>query len=236
MANQNPVLDYIDLLCSSRDLTDLVKKVNYIGRVIETDKKQIVKLKETKLNLEKEEKELNEKKEDLNKTKEELEKINEDLSLKKEEQVSLINELNSQIYKNLDIQYNDQYLSQVREFLKGSDGCPQAVDIASQFLGVPYVWGGTTPSGFDCSGLTQYVYNQLGKSIPRVSEDQQNFGMDVPLDMLKPGDLLFFGRPAHHVTIYAGNGLMIHAPHTGDVVKFAPVNFNKVTSAKRIIF
>lgn len=62
LANQNPILDYIDLLCSSRDLTDLVKKVNYIGRVIETDKKQIVELKETKLNLEKEEKELNEKK------------------------------------------------------------------------------------------------------------------------------------------------------------------------------
>lgn len=110
------------------------------------------------------------------------------------------------------------------------------VSYASNFLGVPYVWGGTTPDGFDCSGLVQYLYRHYGYTdIPRVSQDQQNYGMDVSLDSLQPGDLLFFGRPATHVAIYVKDGYMLHAPQTGDVVKIQAINLNNVTSAKRII-
>ena len=99
----------------------------------------------------------------------------------------------------------------------------QAVSIAYQFLGVPYVWGGATPSGFDCSGLTMYVYAQLGIKLGHYTGFQYYQGRRVPRDQLQPGDLVFFhanslGVPQHE-GMYIGNGAFIHAPHTGDVVR-----------------
>jgi len=95
---------------------------------------------------------------------------------------------------------------------------------ASNFLGIPYVWGGTSPLGFDCSGFTQYVFLHFGVNLPRVSEDQQNVGTLVSRANLQPGDLVFFGTPAHHVGIYVGNGKMINAPHTGSVIRIQTLN------------
>jgi cell wall-associated NlpC family hydrolase len=101
----------------------------------------------------------------------------------------------------------------------------QAVALAYQFLGIPYVWGGATPSGFDCSGLTMYVYRQLGIKLGHYTGFQYYEGRRVPRDQLEPGDLLFFhansiGVPQHE-GMYIGNGSFIHAPHTGDVVKIS---------------
>ncbi|WP_215522344.1 C40 family peptidase [Varibaculum prostatecancerukia] len=97
---------------------------------------------------------------------------------------------------------------------------------AKRFLGVPYVWGGSTPSGFDCSGLTSYVYrNAVGVNLPRVSQAQRNVGTRVSRAQAQPGDMVNY---SHHVGIYLGNGYMIHAPKPGDRVKIARVYGNPV--------
>jgi cell wall-associated NlpC family hydrolase/regulator of replication initiation timing len=102
-------------------------------------------------------------------------------------------------------------------------GHPEAASIAMRYLGVPYVWGGASPSGFDCSGLVMYVFAQLGISLPHYAAAQYGYGTPVPADQLQPGDLVFFDGLGH-VGIYIGGGQMIHAPHTGDVVKISPIS------------
>jgi cell wall-associated NlpC family hydrolase len=94
------------------------------------------------------------------------------------------------------------------------------VGIAMQFLGVPYVWAGASPSGFDCSGLIMYAYAQMGVSLPHNAAMQYGMGAPVSRDQLQAGDLVFFNGLGH-AGIYVGGGLFIHAPHTGDVVKIS---------------
>ncbi len=97
----------------------------------------------------------------------------------------------------------------------------QVVSIALQYLGIPYVWGGGSPStGFDCSGLVQYVYAQVGVYLPHHAASQFNYGTPVSREQLEPGDLVYFNGLSH-VGIYIGGGQFVHAPHTGDVVKIS---------------
>ncbi len=114
------------------------------------------------------------------------------------------------------------------------------VNTAKRYLGVRYVWGGTSPKGFDCSGLVQYVCKQNGISVSRTSAAQFGNGKAVNKSDLQPGDLVFFAKNGrvHHVGIYIGNGQMIHAPQTGDVVKIASMETsyyrNSYVGARRV--
>jgi cell wall-associated NlpC family hydrolase len=107
----------------------------------------------------------------------------------------------------------------------GGTGHTEAYIIAQRYLGVPYVWGGASPAGFDCSGLVMYVYAQIGISLPHGATMQQQMSTPVPISALQQGDLVFFGGPgySYHVGIYAGNGQMIAAPHTGAVVSYCSI-------------
>ena len=102
----------------------------------------------------------------------------------------------------------------------GSANGSKLVAQASQYIGTKYVYGGTSPSGFDCSGLVQYSLRKLGVSISRSSASQYAYGTSVSKSNLQPGDLVFFSRGGgiSHVAIYAGNDQVIHAPRSGKTV------------------
>jgi cell wall-associated NlpC family hydrolase len=109
------------------------------------------------------------------------------------------------------------------------------VQDAKKYLGVPYVWGGESMSGIDCSGLVQAAYGDLGVSLPRVAQDQAKMGTAVPsLAQAQPGDLLTFGNPAYHVAIYLGNNQLIESPEPGKTVHITDV-YQTPTSIRRIL-
>ena len=107
--------------------------------------------------------------------------------------------------------------------------------IARSLRGVPYVYGGASRSGFDCSGVTMYVYKRVGFSLSHGATDQSRRGRRVSLRHLKPGDLVFYGGSSYYgqVAIYAGRGRMIHAPHSGAVVSYAKLR--GAATARRLI-
>ena len=126
---------------------------------------------------------------------------------------------------------------------EGRELAQQVVDIAKEYIGTPYVWGGASPDGFDCSGFVYYVYKQMGVELNRVASEQNRNGIPVPLDQLEPGDLVFFWNKQfyseiNHVGIYIGNGEFIHSPQSGDVVKIMPIDSpyyqRNIYSARRI--
>lgn len=102
----------------------------------------------------------------------------------------------------------------------------EVVSVAQRYLGAPYRWADSGPNSFDCSGFTMFVYRQVGVSLPHSSRAQIGYGERVSRSELQPGDLVFFGSPIHHVGIYVGGGQMIHAPHTGAVVRIDPLHSN----------
>jgi cell wall-associated NlpC family hydrolase len=111
-------------------------------------------------------------------------------------------------------------------------GHPEAASIALRYLGVPYVWGGASPSGFDCSGLVMYVYAQLGISLPHYTVAQ--WDATQPISSPAPGDLVFFNGLGH-VGIYIGGGRFVDAPHTGSVVRIDSMSgFGGYDGARRV--
>ncbi len=115
------------------------------------------------------------------------------------------------------------------------------VELAKKYLGIPYVYGGSSPSGFDCSGFVYFLYKSMGVTLNRVAADQMTNGTWVPKNALQPGDIVGFANKSgyiNHVGIYVGNGMMIHSPQTGDVVRYESIvtgNYvNRLTCGRRI--
>jgi cell wall-associated NlpC family hydrolase len=158
------------------------------------------------------------------------------------ERQAILNGLNGRIKKILDQRNRASSLSAGRlgraalaqiGTVHGTAAQVGVVRDALRFLGVPYVWGGASPNGFDCSGLVLYVYARYGVTFPHFAAYQAQMGTPVPESQLEPADLVFFGNPIHHVVIYAGNGLVVQAPHTGDVVKVTRLSDFEPPSAFR---
>lgn len=108
----------------------------------------------------------------------------------------------------------------------------RAVSAAETRLGDPYVWGASGPNSFDCSGLMMWAYAQVGVSLPRVTYAQMNAGRRISVSQVQPGDLIFYGG-GDHVAMYVGGGTVIHAPHTGDVVRYASMYMMSITAVVR---
>jgi cell wall-associated NlpC family hydrolase len=125
--------------------------------------------------------------------------------------------------------------SSVKVSVPGSANSSDVVSIAMEYLGCPYVWAGSSPSGFDCSGFVMYVYAKVGVSLPHSSRMQYGVGKAVSRGSLQPGDLVFFGNPIHHVGIYVGNGNMINAAGVGKGVRIDNVDRSNYYGACRII-
>lgn len=179
-------------------------------------------------------------KQEIKRQEDEKKQLEEKAKKEKEEQEKKQKELKQRLEKTKKI----KTVKNTNGNVPTSDGSTLSEILTAQ-LGKPYVYGGNGPNSFDCSGLVKYVYNKIGISLPRVAADQQAVGTSVErsIENLKYGDLVFFASPgstyATHVGVYVGNGYMIHAPQTGDVVKYTYIfdgyYKNRFFSAKRVL-
>ncbi len=227
---------YLGVILESDNLSDFISRMDTIKKIVGFDEKVINDLKQKKDTIAKKKEALNNENNKLLALKADNEKKLASFNSTRSEQKNLIASLDTkeQALKAADVQINnlvasaesqvEKYSASSPTLSRGSSSASAIVAYASTFQGVPYAWGGNGPSSFDCAGFTCYVFAYFGISLPRVASDQQNVGTYVSRDQLRPGDLVFFGSPAHHVGIYVGDGCMIHAPHTGDVVKISPLH------------
>lgn len=224
-------ISYIDAILSSKNVTDVITKMDTIKRMYNHENEIIEDLEEKKTILEKNTEKIASDKEQLKTDKDAVQKELKDMESKKQSLVKLLEEQRRASIKMLAVSSQKP----IPISAEASEKAKGILNKAQSYLGVPYVWGGTSPSGFDCSGFVQYVFGNEGISLPRVSQSQQGVGVTVPKQYANPGDLVFFGSPAYHVGIYMGDGKYIHAPQTGDVIKIANLNWGSVSNVKRVI-
>jgi cell wall-associated NlpC family hydrolase len=249
----NGIDGYLNIILESKGFNDFLSRVEALKSIIELDKKITA-------NIRQKEDELNDIKENLEEQNAKLLAFNDDnnkkmdsLKLKKDEQIELIKEAEvqerilasavnvSQSKLNETLRQIESIRHAAPKYTPSRGAAPASsnavVAYASNFLGTPYKWGGTTPAGFDCSGFTQYVYRHFGISLGRTTRDQIYNGVGVSRDNLQPGDLVFYGRGGvpSHMGIYIGNGMYIHAPRTGDVIKISSYERADFITARRVM-
>lgn len=240
---------YLSILLDANGLEDFISRVDMVKTVINHDNKVISNYK-AKI------KDINSKKDALvteNKRLLSLKADNEkklsQLNSDKDKQTKLIVQAKEQqrLYAATEQASISGALNQVSSIRKSAPSLPSrggapissnnVIAYASNYIGTPYVWGGTSPNpGFDCSGFTQYVYAHFGVSIGRTTYEQINDGVAVSRDQLQPGDLVLFGSSGnpHHVGIYVGNGAYIHAPRTGDSIKISSLDRGDFLVGRRV--
>lgn len=227
---ETTTLKYIDALLTSGNVLEAIDKVKLISQICTADKRLIKEAKEAKQN--------------LTTIKENIEKENKELQKTKEVLEVEIKKLEDEKTKLLDyIKANSNLLdlstSNIVPITLPSDMSEEAkalITEAQKYLGIPYLWGGTTPAGFDCSGYMQYIYAVQGISLPRVSQDQQSASQPISVAEIKPGDLVFNQKSnSTHVGMYIGNDMYIHAPHTGDVIKISQLSTSNMKYAGRVL-
>lgn len=229
---KNNDLKMLDLILGSESISEFFQNLDLSKKIIKENNKNLKLLNQKEDELVKLQENLQKEIDLLNEDKKTLEEEKTSLESKKKEVEDEIARIEASRIAQVSMTYDSLPISDV----PASERAQAVLNEAYKHIGTPYVWGGTSTSGFDCSGFTGYVFkNSVGITLPRVSQSQQNVGTRVTISQIQPGDLIFFGSPAYHVGIYVGNGNYIHAPQTGDVVKISKLNFGSVSSVSRIL-
>ncbi|MDD3224770.1 MAG: NlpC/P60 family protein [Clostridium sp.] len=250
---------YLSVILDSKNFSDLISKVGTLNRLTTYNKNIINNLNESQKEVQKKQASLSLDKQNLLALKSSSESKLADLNNQKTAEAPLVaqakSEENAAIASNSALKAQVDALNKKSQDMKNAAIAQQAVQTpkpnrggggggivssnaviqyASQFMETPYLYGGTTPSGFDCSGFVQYVYAHMGISLGRTTYDQVKEGSPVT-GALQPGDLVFFGSPSapHHVGIYVGNGQMIDAPQTGETIGIHNL-YSDYSTARRV--
>jgi peptidoglycan hydrolase CwlO-like protein len=253
---------YLGILLDSKGLSDFISKVDIIKKVTEYDNEIISTLNQRKAEVQSKEDSLAKDKLNLSALKDDSEKKLADLNKQKTDIAPLVAQAKAEqdaaIASSSSLKAQVDALNKKSEEMKAAaqaaaqtaaapvgsvnrgggsgayTGSNAVISYASQFIGLMYKWGGTTPAGFDCSGFVQYVYGHNGVSLGRTTYDQIKDGTPVN-GALQPGDLVFFGDPSspHHVGIYVGNGQMIDSPETGQAIGIHTL-YGDYSAARRV--
>ena len=218
------------MLCSSGDFLGAVKKAYLISQICASDKNLISEAKESKQELTEVKENIEKESKELEENKDAVEKEIKGLEDEKEKLLKYIQENSGLLSSGTDIIIPVTLPSDI------SDKAKTVIGEAEKYLRVPYLWEGTSPEGFDCSGLMQYAFNSQGINIPRVSQDQQKDSTTISMTEIKPGDLVFNKTSdSTHVGMYIGDDMYIQAPHTGDVVKISKLSTSNIKYAGRVL-
>jgi cell wall-associated NlpC family hydrolase len=228
----------LEILLGASSLDDLLDRMDTVNRVSEQDARIIGEVRMFRAEIKKREAELKRARADQARVVAERAAQKASIERQLSERQQLLSSIKSEIarLKREEAAQQARLETEARARLGSSGSTPIAsgggnpaghaggvVGIAMQYLGIPYLWGGASPStGFDCSGFTMYVFAQVGISLPHNAAMQYSMGSPVGREFLQPGDLVFFSGLGH-VGIYIGGNQMIHSPHTGDVVKISPL-------------
>lgn len=245
--------NYLKILLEAEGFSDVIARIEAITKIISIDQKVISDLNLKKAEVEDKKAAIENKHNELialeTENENKLASLNNDIASQKglineikiQEQLSASKVNESQALVDATMAQVNKIRSEAPNY-KVSRGTASVSDsniiaYASNFLGTPYLWGGTSPStGFDCSGFTQYVYAHFGIEIGRTTYDQINDGYGVSKDQLQAGDLVFFGANNNptHMGIYVGNNTYIHSPRTGDVLKISPMTRTDYITGRRV--
>jgi cell wall-associated NlpC family hydrolase len=225
---------YLDVILNSKSFQGFISKLVIIKKIIKLDQSTINDLSDKRNSIIVQKENLKTKNDSLQKLLSDNQQKLDTLNKDKDNESKLLTKLQEQ-EKAYALSNSSNTNASSQQVIPASNN--PIINYAFTFLGTPYLWGGTTPQGFDCSGFIQYVYAHFGIKVDRTTYQQIKDGVEVPKGKIQPGDLLLFGtaEDPHHIGMYIGNGMYIHAPHTGDVVKISSLNNrNDLLTARRV--
>ena len=225
-------------MLNTRDFADFLQRADFVIRVADSDSKLISRIKTTRDSVAELESQLAEQQRQQEGLVEQEEAKKYQIESKLNDRQNLLNGLNQDIQKLIAEQQvieraSDEALNKQAQDLLLDAPEGGLAKTALKYLGIPYHWAGAGPGQcptgehkicFDCSGLTMYVYKLYGIQLPHNAAMQFNRGIKVTLKQARPGDLVFFGMPPHHVGMFLGNDMFVHAPQTGDVVNVSKLS------------